>query len=79
MANKTTDMSKVRKTIILYHQGRDKSFISPYLQISRTTVQKYINLFKLLNLDIDLVSQKSNAELEQLFSTNNQPELSPKL
>jgi len=79
MANKTTDMSKVRKTIVLYHQGRDKSFISRYLQLSRTTVQKYINLFKLLNLDIDLVSQKSDAELEQLFSTNNQPKLSPKL
>jgi len=79
MANKKTDMSKVRKTIILYHQRRDKSFISRYLQISRTTVQKYINLFKVLNLDIEKFNQKSDAELEQIFSTNNQPGLSPKL
>lgn len=79
MANKKTDMSKVRKTIVLYHQGRDKSFISRYLQISRTTVQKYINLFKVLNQDMDEFNQKSDAELEQIFSTNNQPELSPKL
>lgn len=79
MANKTTDMSKVRKTIVLHHQGRDKSFISRYLQISRTTVQKYIILSKVLNLGIDQVSQKSDAELELIFSTNNQPELPPKL
>ena len=79
MANKTTDMSKVRKTIVLYHQGRDKSFISRYLQISRTTVQKYLNLFKVLNLDINQLNQKSDAELERIFSTNNQPDLPPKL
>jgi transposase len=78
MANKKTDMSKVRKTIVLYHQGRDKSFISRYLQISRTTVQKYINLLKVLNLDMVQLNQKSDAELEQLFSTNL-PGLSPKL
>lgn len=79
MANKKTDMSKVRKTILLYHQGRDKSFISRYLQLSRTTVQKYINLFKILGQDIEMITGKSDAELEQLFSSNNQPELSPKL
>lgn len=78
MANKKTDMSKVRKTIVLYHQGRDKSFISRYLQISRTTVQKYINLLRVLNLDMDELNQKSDAELEQLFSTNL-PGLSSKL
>lgn len=78
MANKKADMSKVRKTIVLHHQGRDKSFISRYLQISRTTVQKYINLFKVLNLDMEGFNRKSDAELEQLFSIN-QAGLSPKL
>ena len=78
MANKKTDMSKVRKTLVLYHQGRDKSFISRYLQISRTTVQKYINLFTLLGHDIELIDSKSDAGLEQLFTTNNHPDLSPK-
>lgn len=72
-------MNKVRKTILLYHQGRDKSFISRYLQLSRTTVQKYINLFKILGQDIEMITGKSDAELDRLFSSNNQPELSPKL
>ena len=72
-------MNKVRKTILLYHQGRDKSFISRYLQLSRTTVQKYINLFKILGQDIEMITGKSDAELDRLFSGNNQPELSPKL
>lgn len=79
MANKRTDMNKVRKTILLYHQGRDKSFISRYLQLSRTTVQKYINLFKILGQDIELITGKSDAELDTLFSSHNQTELSPKL
>ena len=72
-------MNKVRKTILLYHQGRDKSFISRYLQLSRTTVQKYINLFKILGQDIEMITGKSDAELDRLFSSNNQPELSTKL
>lgn len=79
MANKKTDMSKVRKTLVLHFQGRDKSFISRYLHISRTTVQKYITLSKVLNLNLDLISTKSDADLERIFSTNNQPDLSPKL
>jgi transposase len=79
MANKPTDMSKVRKTIVLFHQGRDKSFISRYLQISRTTVQKYLTFFKVLELDIELINQKSDAELEELFSTNKESDLTPKL
>lgn len=79
MANKTTDMSKVRKTIVLFHQGRDKSFISRYLQLSRTTVQKYLTLFKVLGLSTDAINKKSDAELEELFSGNNHDELSPKL
>ena len=79
MANKKTDMIKVRKTLVLYFQGRDKSFISRYLHISRTTVQKYITLSKVLNLNLDLISTKSDADLERIFSTNNQPDLSPKL
>src|SRR5690606_1072587 len=55
------------------------SFISRYLHISRTTVQKYITLSKVLNLNLDLVSTNSDADLERIFSTNNQPDLSSKL
>jgi hypothetical protein len=72
-------MSKVRKTIVLFHQERDKSFINRYQQLSRNTVKKYLTLYHILNLDIDKLTQKSNAELEQLFSSNKPMELSPKL
>lgn len=78
MANKKIEMSKVRKCIILYHQGQSKNFISNYLQLSRNTVKKYINLYKVLNLEIKTIHKKSNEELEKLFS-RGEPELSPKL
>lgn len=79
MANKKTDMSKVRKVIQLYHQKRGKQFISKYLSISRNTVKKYITLYQLLNLSIDDINQKSDGELEALFSNNKTQTLSPKL
>ncbi len=42
MANKLTDMSKVRKVLRLHHKGESKLFISRYLSLSRNTVKKYI-------------------------------------
>lgn len=78
MANKKTEMSKVRKCIVLHHQGQSKSFISQYLHVSRNTVKKYINLYKVLNLDITNIRNKSDEDLEKLFS-RGEPELSPKL
>jgi len=44
MANKLIDMRKVRKVITLYHQGKNKVFISKYLSLSRNTVKKYVAL-----------------------------------
>jgi len=79
MANKLTDMSKVRKVIQLHHQKRGKLFISKYLSISRNTVKKYIALYQLLNLSLDDINQRSDAELEELFSNSKTQSLSPKL
>lgn len=79
MANKMTDMSKVRKVIQLYHQKKGKLFISKYLSISRNTVRKYIALYQLLNLTIDDINSRSDAELEAIFSNNKTQTLSPKL
>ncbi|MBG6188271.1 DNA-binding NarL/FixJ family response regulator [Flavobacterium sp. CAN_S2] len=45
MANKITDMSKIRKVIKFYCDGKSKLFISSYLSLSRNTVKKYISLF----------------------------------
>ena len=74
MANKLTDMSKVRKVLRLHHKGESKLFISRYLTLSRNTVKKYIVLQKMLNLSYEDIELKSDAELEQLFS-NNQPDI----
>lgn len=79
MANKLTDMSKVRKVIQLHHQGKSKLFISRYLSLSRNTVKKYIALYQLLNLSIEDINKKSDAGLEKLFSKNEDDVLSPKL
>ncbi|MBN1119299.1 MAG: IS21 family transposase, partial [Bacteroidales bacterium] len=53
--------------------------ISKYLCLSRNTVKKYIALFNLLDLNFEEVANKSDAELEQIFSKNQEEELSPKL
>jgi transposase len=79
MANKLADMSKVRKVITLHHQGNSKVFISKYLSLSRNTVKKYIALYQLLNLGIEDINQKSDTELEELFSSNKTQNPSPKL
>lgn len=74
MANKMTDMSKVRKVIRLHIKGESNLFISRYLSLSRNTVKKYIALYKMLNLTITDIEQKNDAGLAQLFS-NTQAEL----
>lgn len=79
MANKLTDMSKVRKVIQLHHQGKSKLFISNYLSLSRNTVKKYITFYQLLNISIDDVNKRSDSELEELFSKNKEQSLSPRL
>lgn len=79
MANKIIDMRKVRKVITLYHQGKSKVFISKYLSLSRNTVKKYVALYQLLNLSIEDIRQKSDSELEELFSNNKTVNPSTKL
>ena len=70
MANKVTDMSKIRKVIKFHCSGKSKLFISNYLSLSRNTVKKYISLFELLGLSFEAIDAKTDAELEVLFSQN---------
>ena len=51
MANKITDMSKIRKAIKFHLSGKSKLFISNYLSLSRNTVKKYISLFDSLAMN----------------------------
>ena len=79
MANKITDMSKIRKAIKFYCNGKSKLFISKYLSLSRNTVKKYISLFEVLGLSFEVISEKTDAELELLFSHTTVKSISPKL
>ena len=78
MANKMTDMSKIRKVIHLHHQKRSILFISKYLSVSRNTVKKYLNLYRILGLKLSDINQKSDLELEQLFSQTESTCISPR-
>jgi transposase len=79
MANKPTDMSKIRKVIKLYAGGKSILFISKYLSLSRNTVKKYISLYRLSGFSPDFIAQKSDSELESIFIGNTAEKLSPKL
>jgi len=79
MAGKSIDMSKLRKVLKLYCQGRSKSFISDYLRLSRNTVKKYIRQFNQLKVSFEDLKEMDDAKLEELFITTQTQELSPKL
>ncbi|MFV8466892.1 hypothetical protein [Flavobacterium sp. LB1P62] len=79
MASKITDMSKIRKAIKFYCNGKSKLFISKYLSLSRNTVKKYISLFEVLGLSFEVINEKTDAELELLFSHTTVESISPKL
>ena len=79
MANKLTDMSKIRKAIKFHCSGKSKLFISNYLSLSRNTVKKYISLFDALGLNLEDIEQKTDTELEVLFSQSTLESSNPKL
>ena len=70
MANKITDMSKIRKAIKFHLSVKSKLFISNYLSLSRNTVKKYISLFDSLAMNAQDIEGKTDSELEILFSQN---------
>ena len=60
-------MSKLRRVLQLYSQGKSKSFITNYLGGSRTTIVKYIALCEQLDRPIEEVLKLNDLELEKLF------------
>ena len=71
-------MSKIRKVIHLHHQRRSILFISKYLKVSRNTIKKYLSLYRVLGLKLSDINQKSDLELEQLFSQTQEASVSPR-
>lgn len=67
MANTTISMSKVRKILRLYDQGYSKSRIAVYLNLSRTTVRRYINAMESHALSLKELDRLEDHELELVF------------
>jgi transposase len=74
MANKKTDMSKLRQMLRLYAQGESKLKISELTGVSRNTLKKYLKLYERLELSIADIEQKSDQELDHLFGESLLPE-----
>ncbi|WP_428231923.1 hypothetical protein [Flavobacterium sp.] len=79
MANNTIDMNKIRKVIKLHCGGKSKLFISKYLSLSRNTVKKYISLFEVLGLSLESINQKTDVELDALFSQRTEEITTPRI
>lgn len=67
MANKTIAMNKLRIVIRLYVAGKGKKFIASYLDLSKNTVKKYVQLFIGSRLSYEQVVELSDKELHKLF------------
>ena len=69
-------MSKIRKAIKFYCNGKSKLFISKYLSLSRNTVKKYISLFETLGW-YDIIGEKTIADaiLDRLIHQSHRLEL----
>jgi transposase len=74
MANKKTDMSKLRQMLRLYAQGESKLKISKLTGVSRNTLKKYLKIYARLRLSISYIEQQSDQELDHLFGENLLPE-----
>jgi transposase len=74
MANKKTDMSKLRQMLRLHEQGESKLRISNLTGVSRNTLKKYLKIYGRLRLNAALLEKQSDQELDHLFGENLLPE-----
>ncbi|WP_066223798.1 helix-turn-helix domain-containing protein [Formosa haliotis] len=70
MANKQIDMRKIKQIFKLYSEGVSKRKISLQLDISRDTIDKYIDFFKRYELTGYEVSSMTLEELDRLFKSD---------
>ena len=78
MANKKTDMSKLRQILRLYSHGEKKLKISTLTGVSRNTIKKYLSLYHGLGLSLTDIEVLSDRSLDQLFGENLKREPSDK-
>ncbi|MGE6220397.1 IS21 family transposase [Nubsella zeaxanthinifaciens] len=65
-------MNKIRQILRLYDQGKGKLTIAGYLELSRTTVRKYLTSFDSCGLSLKEVDSLSDSELDELFGKINE-------
>ena len=63
MANKKTDMSKIRQMLRLFAQGESKLKISELTGVSRNTLKKYLKIYTRLGLTPEIVESLSDHEI----------------
>jgi transposase len=78
MANKKTNMSKLRQMLRLYTKGESKLKISELTGVSRNTLKKYLKIYTRLGLTLQTIEGLSDQELDHLFGENLIPEPSDK-
>jgi DNA-binding NarL/FixJ family response regulator len=66
MANKKTDMSKLRQILRLHEKGESKLKISELTGVSRNTLKKYLKIYQRLGLHL----RNCDQELDELFGEN---------
>ena len=74
MANKKTDMSKLRQILRLYSQGEKKLKISTLTGVSRNTLKKYLKIYQGLGLSIRDIEMLNDKNLDELFGESLKPE-----
>lgn len=67
MANTTISMNKIRQILRLSDQGKSKLTISSYLDLSRTTIRKYLKAFETSGLSEREIDSLTDQELDELF------------
>lgn len=64
-------MSKIRQILRQYTQGVGSRTISKQSGVSRNTVKKYIELFKVCKLTFEEIDELNDADLDELFNQGN--------
>src|SRR5688500_13100093 len=79
MANTTISMSKIRKILRMYSQGRSIMSIAAQADASRNTVQKYLASFKNSGFTFEEVNALNDKELEDFFGRSKEQSPSTRL
>jgi transposase len=72
MANATISMSKIRKILRMYSQGRSIMSIAAQSDASRNTVKKYLSSFQGSGFTFEEVDALNDKELEDLFGKSKE-------